>query len=460
MRKDENQVTNSTSTKLLIVDDEAVAVKNLNHIFTKSGYQVTARTSGVGGYEALEKHHFDVVITDLRMEKVDGMAILERALVLDPDMAVILLTGHGSYDSAVEAMKLGAYHYIAKPYRLDEIREIVKNAADYVFLKRENRQLKELVGQGIRSSEFITQDPATQRLLETLKQVAPSDCNVLISGESGTGKELAARYLHGQSHRAQAAFVAINCGALQEELLANELFGHVKGAYTGATESHKGLIEEAEGGTLFLDEITEMSTAMQVKLLRVLQENEVQRVGSVKNHKINVRFLAASNRNLRDEVASGRFRQDLYFRLNVVSVHMPTLAERKEDIPVLAYYFLKKYNLKMGKNIQDISMEAVERLCQYDYPGNIRELENIIERGVALATDTQLTHNQLPAVLNEQNIQSIRQTGDKFQTLEEREIEYIQWVIEKTGGNRTQAAEILGIDRVSLWRKLKKYDLE
>lgn len=445
---------------LLIIDDEPVAIKNLTHIFTKFGCQVSSELSGEQGLKALEREKFDVIITDLRMEKIDGMVVLEKALALDPDTAVIVLTGHGSYDSAVDAMKSGAYHYISKPYRLDEIREIVKNAFDYVALKRENRQLKELVDDSQQGAQIVTQDPTTKRLLQTLKQVAPSDCNIIIYGESGTGKELAANYVHCQSQRSKNPFIAVNCGALQEELLANELFGHEKGAYTGANETHKGLVEAADGGTLFLDEITEMSVNMQVKLLRVLQEGEFQRVGGVKRHKVNVRFVAATNRDLKQEVESGRFRQDLFYRLNVVAAHLPTLATRKNDIPLLAYHFLKKYNLKMEKNIRDITSDAMELLTQYAFPGNVRELENIIERGVALSMNSQITVALLPSAVVEQNIHQLNDSQTKLATLEEREIEYIQWVLKKTKGNKTQAAEILGIDRVSLWRKLKKYDLE
>ena len=294
-----------------------------------------------------------------------------------------------------------------------------------------------------------------QRLLETAKQIAPTDCNVLITGETGTGKELLARFIHTSSNRADGPFVAINCGAFQEELLANELFGHEKGAYTGAGEAHAGLIEAANGGTLFLDEIAEMSLAMQIKLLRVIQEQEVQRIGSTRVVTVDVRFVAATNRDLRNEVASGRFRQDLFFRLDVVTLHLPPLAERRDDIPLLAYYFLKKIARRMDRQVENIDPEAMALLIDYDYPGNVRELENLIERGVALADGIEFTASLLPPTLVDRAVHVVRRNAERLPTLEEREADYIDWVLKHTNGNRTKAAEILGIDRVSLWRKLK-----
>ncbi|MFK5984513.1 MAG: sigma-54 dependent transcriptional regulator [Pseudomonadota bacterium] len=450
------EIKNNQLPALLVIDDEPIAVKNLSHLFTKNGFQVTSRSTGPGGYKALVEQKFDVVITDLKMGKVDGMAILKKSLAVDPDLPVIMLTGHGSYNSVVEAMKLGAYHYLSKPYQLSEIREVVKNAIELVKLKRENKILKSHLLDKNSAPQFITQDSVTLRLLDTMKQVAPSDCNVIISGESGTGKELAARFLHAQSDRNKQRFVAINCGALQEELLANELFGHEKGAYTGANSSHKGIIESAEGSTLFLDEISEMSLTMQVKLLRVLQENEVQRLGGIQTYPVNVRFLAATNRNLAEDVAQGRFRQDLFYRLNVIQIHLPPLSDRRDDIPLLAFHFLKKHACKMKKKVDDISPEVMEILTQYDYPGNIRELENLIERAIVLSTETTITVAQLPSSLTEHSISVMRLNVNQLPTLEQHEIEYIRWVLDKNGGNRTKTANILGIDRVSLWRKIKK----
>ena len=452
--------SNSNIARILIVDDEATAVENLAHVCRKEGYDVTTRMTGMGALEILEKKRFDVVLTDLQMEKVDGMAVLRRVKETTPDTAVILITGFATLDSAVSAMKAGAFHYIAKPFRLDEVREVVRNALEMVNLKQENRQLKEQLTNRQSGPSIITQDVIMQRLLETAKQVAPTDTNVLITGESGTGKELLARFIHAQSDRNEAPFQAVNCGALQEDLLANELFGHEKGAYTGATESRKGLIEAANSGSLFLDEIAEMSLAMQVKLLRVIQEREVQRLGSNKCTPVNIRLIAATHRDLRDEIAAGRFRQDLYYRLDVVGMHLPPLADRRDDVPLLAFYFLRKHAANMNRAVEDIDPAAMAILLDYDYPGNIRELENIIERGVALAQESQLKVANLPATLVDHTVQVVRKESADLPTLVEREADYIRYVLERSGQNRTRAAKVLGIDRVSLWRKLKKYGME
>ncbi len=450
----------SNIARILIVDDEATAVENLAHVCRKEGYEVTTRITGMGALEILEKKQFDVVLSDLKMEKVDGMAILHRVKELTPETAVILITGYATLDSAVTAMKAGAFHYIAKPFRLDEVREVVRNALELVNLKRENQQLKQQLTNNRSGASIITQDVIMQRLLEMARQVASTDTNVLITGESGTGKELLAKFIHAHSDRSDALFQAVNCGALQEDLLANELFGHEKGAYTGATESRKGLIEAADGGSLFLDEIAEMSLGMQVKLLRVIQEREVQRLGSNQTIPVNIRLIAATHRDLRDEIVTGRFRQDLYYRLDVVGLHLPPLAERRDDIPLLAFYFLRKHAARMGRAVDDIDSDAIAVLLNYDYPGNIRELENIIERGVALAQESRLTTANLPSVLVDHQVQVVREKSGALPTLVEREADYIRYVLERSGQNRTRAAKVLGIDRVSLWRKLKKYGLD
>ena len=447
------------AARVLIVDDEAPAVQNLAHVCRKQGYDVITRSSGAGALEALDSHEFDVVLTDLRMEKVDGMAVLKRARELDPDLAVILITGYATLESAIEAMKAGAFHYIAKPIRLDEVREVIHKALEMVQLKRENRQLRSRLGDKGAGSSIITQDAAIQRLLDMATQIASADTNVLITGESGTGKELLARFIHDHSHRREHRFQAINCGALQEELLANELFGHEKGAYTGAGEARPGLIEAADGGTLFLDEIAEMTPGMQVKLLRVIQEREVQRLGSTRAIPVDIRLIAATHRDLRDAVAGGYFREDLYYRLDVVRLHLPPLSERRDDIPMLAYYFLRKHAARIGKEVEDIGPEAMAALVEYGYPGNIRELENIIERAVTLTRSRELSIQDLPPSLTDHNLQIVREKEGRLPTLAEREEEYIRYVLDRCGQNRTRAAATLGIDRVSLWRKLKKYGM-
>lgn len=446
--------------KLLIVDDEKIALKNLEHVLKKDGYEVTATQSGANALALLENHEFDIVLTDLRMEKVDGMQVLKKCRESWPDSEVIMITGYATLESAVEAMKQGAFYYIAKPFRLDEVRKMVAEALEKIHLKRENRELRAQIESYQGKVKIVTQDAAMQRLLEMARQVAPTDCNVLITGESGTGKELFARYLHNHSGRVSGPFLAVNCGAFNEELLSNELFGHEKGAFTGATSDKKGLVEAASGGTLFLDEITEMALAMQVKLLRVIQEREVLRLGGTAPLKVDVRFIAATNRDLQESMKNGSFRQDLYFRLNVVNLHIPPLSQRREDIPLLAYYCLRKFSALMKKEVGEISPDAMSLLKVYDFPGNVRELENVIERGVAICTGNAIEAAHLPDDLRELSIRTFRKKEGRIPSLDEQEKDYIRWVLQEANGNQTLAAQILGIDRVSLWRKLKRYELE
>ncbi|NJD55681.1 MAG: sigma-54-dependent Fis family transcriptional regulator [Nitrospirae bacterium] len=446
--------------RILIIDDEQIALRNLDHIMKKEGYEVTSTQSGTNALKLLEEQQFDLVLTDLKMEKVDGNQVLKRCKELSPDTEVIMITGYASLQSAIQAIKQGAYDYITKPFKLDEVRKVVREALEKVLLKKENQQLREQIEKFAGKVKFITQNPTVQRLLETARQIAPTDCSVIILGESGTGKELLARYMHFMSQRAEGPFMAVNCGAFSEELLTNELFGHEKGAFTGAHNLKKGLIEMANGGTLFLDEITEMPPSMQVKLLRVIQEREVLRLGSGEPVKIDVRFLAATNRDIAEMIKEGQFRQDLYFRLNVVNFRIPPLSERKDDIPLLSYYFLNKHSVIQKKAVSDISPEVLALLMNYDFPGNVRELENIIERGVALTNSAVIETAHLPEDLKELSIRTFRKKEGKYPSLEDQEMSYITWVLREVGGNKTMAAQILGIDRVSLWRKLKKYGLE
>ncbi len=349
-------------TRILIVDDEKIALKNLEHVMKKEGYEVTGTQSGQNALKLLGEQQFDVVLTDLKMEKVDGMQILARCHALYPETEIIMITGYATLESAVETMKHGAFYYIAKPFKLDEVRKVVREAAEKVSLKKENRQLREQIEGYQGKVKIITQNRHMEDLLDTARQIAPTDCNVIISGESGTGKELFARFIHFSSGRSGGPFFAINCGAFNEELLGNELFGHEKGAFTGAMAMKKGLIETASGGTLFLDEITEMPSSMQVKLLRVIQEKEVLRLGSTEPLQVDVRFIAATNRDIQDSLKTGHFRQDLYFRLNVVSIRIPPLSERRDDIPLLSYYFLKKYASLMKKDVTEISEDLIAQI--------------------------------------------------------------------------------------------------
>jgi len=444
------------TARLLLVDDERIALRNLEHVLAKEGYQITATQSGPHALELLDAQPFDLVLSDMKMDKVDGMALLRRCKAQHPDIEVIMITGYATLETAVEAMKEGAFHYIAKPFRLDEVRKTVAEALEKIRLKRENRALRAQLDAFQGRSRVITRDGGMQKLLDMARQVAPTGCNVLITGESGTGKELFARCLHDNGGRADGPFLAVNCGAFNEDLLANELFGHEKGAFTGAV-GKTGLLVAADGGTLFLDEVTEMSPAMQVKLLRVIQEKEVLPLGSTRPVKVDVRFIAASNRNMKDWVADGRFRQDLYFRLNVVNLHIPPLSQRREDIPLLAQHFLDRAAPLMGKPVRSISQEALDLLKAYDFPGNVRELENIIERGVALCQGDTLEAAHLPDDLRDLSIRAFRRRDGRVIPLEEQERDYILWVLEEAHGNQTLAAQMLGIDRVSLWRKLKRY---
>jgi DNA-binding NtrC family response regulator len=448
--------------RLLVIDDEEMALANLEHILKKQGYDIVTSNTGPKGLELVRSGRFDIVITDLRMEKVDGMKILEESRRLNSSCEVIMITGYATVDSAIEAMKKGAYHYIAKPYRIEEVRRTVAEAFEKIRLKKENLQLREDLKRFKEAGELkiITKDPAMIKILQIADQIANTDCNVLITGESGTGKELLARFIHEHSTRSSQSLMAVNCGVFNEELLTNELFGHEKGAYTGAHTAKPGIIELAKGGTLFLDEITEMSLGMQVKLLRVIQERQMMRVGGTSTIKADVRFIAATNRNIQEAVQSKEFRKDLYYRLNVVSLHLPPLASRKNDIPVLAHHFLQKHSKLMSRQTPSLSKEVLDILKDYDFPGNIRELENIIERGIALATDDLITPEHLSDDIRELQINTFRRKDGKLPTLEEQEVEYIKQVLAETGGNKTVAAETLGIDRVSLWRKIKRYGLE
>jgi DNA-binding NtrC family response regulator len=440
---------------ILVVDDEEIAVRNLGRVLAEEGYEVTTALSGSEGLALIDRQPFDLVLTDLRMEKVDGMQLLRACRARHADTEVIVITGYATTETAVEAMKQGAFHYIAKPFHFDEVRQVVREAMEKVRLRRENKQLRAELASYRGETRFITQDAATLRLLDLARQIAPTDCNVLVTGESGTGKELLVRYLHHHSDRHNHPLIAVNCGAFNRELFANELFGHEREAFTGASSARKGLIEAASGGTLFLDEITEMPPDMQVKLLRVIQEKEVLRLGATAPIKVDIRFVAATNRDIARAVADGHLRQDLYFRLNVVTLNIPSLAQRPDDIPLLVQYFLHKFSLQMGKHVTTISTEALKRLQAYSFPGNVRELENVVERGVAVADGEVLDSSHLPTHLHDESFSAFRRKNGRILPLEEQERAYIRWVLDEMGGNQTAAAQTLGINRSSLWRKLK-----
>ena len=448
------------AASILVVEDEDIARRNLEHILVKAGYEVVSSNSGARAIEWLRQRDFDLVLTDLKMEKIDGMQVLANCRKLRPYTEVIMITGYATVDSAVAAMKEGAYHYIAKPYKIDEIRQIVGQALVKRGLRLENRDLKETLKKAQPVPFIVGKSRAIVQVLETIRQIAPSDTNVLIYGESGTGKELAAKAIHHLSPRAEKRFVAFNCGSFTDELMANELFGHEKGAFTGAMQEKKGLLEAADGGTVFLDEIGDMPMSMQVKLLRVIQEKELLRVGGVDPLSVNVRFIAATHRDLQEDVQEGHFRQDLYYRLNVIALRLPSLSERLDDIPLLVNHFLALKSGAMRKKIEAVDPQAMDLLCRYSWPGNVRELENIMERAVALQNGPTIRAGDLPDYLHNLTIETYRHTPSDIPTLEDQEKRYIQWVLEKSGGNKSKASGIMGIDRVSLWRKLKRYGIE
>jgi DNA-binding NtrC family response regulator len=446
--------------RILIVEDEPIARENLDHVLRKEGYDTVAVESGALALQELEKIEFDLVMTDLRMQQVDGLQVLERTKELYPDTEVIMITGFATVSTAVEAMQMGAYHYLPKPYKIEEVRILVRKALEKRLLRQEVTDLKRQVQRQKPVPFLVGKSPTIEVLKLTIEQIAPTDATVLILGETGTGKELVAKAIHHLSARGEKRFMAINCGAFSEELLANELFGHEKEAFTGARGVKKGLLEAASGGTVFLDEIGDMPTSMQVKLLRVLQEKTLIRVGGTTEIPVDIRVLAATNKDLKGEVERGAFRQDLYYRINVVSLHVPALEERQDDIPLLCQHFLKKFAEAQAKQINGIADEVMEMLLNYEYPGNIRELENIMERAVTLCAGNFIEVQHLPLDFQQPHFFQVqRHQKREFHTLEENEKDYISWVVKQVNGNKTKAAEILGIDRVSLWRKLKRYDL-
>jgi two-component system response regulator HydG len=449
--------------KILVVDDENAILETLQILFRGEGYDVAVADSGPKALAALEDEKPDLVLTDIRMPGAGGLEVLTAARAVDPEMPVILMTAQASLQSAVRAVNEGAYYYLQKPFANDELLAICRRAAEARQLKVENRQLKKEIrrrgrGDGRRP---VGVAPRFLEVLELAETVAATGSTVLISGESGTGKEVVARYIHELSDRSEKAFLSINCGALPESLLESELFGHVKGSFTGAVKDKDGLLVAAEGGTFFLDEIGEMSPSTQVKLLRAVQEREVIPVGATKAVPVDVRIVAATNRDLEQEIARGAFRSDLYYRLNVIQLHLPPLRERREDVPLLAAYFLEKLAAARGQDeVPALAPETLEVLARYDWPGNVRELENALERAWVLATRDVITPEALPTRVRE--APRPRLAADEpppNPTMEVVERAYILWVLQAEGGNKTRAAEVLGIDPSTLYRKLNRYGI-
>jgi DNA-binding NtrC family response regulator len=450
----------ATARQILIVDNEPEMCSLLSDILKEEGYEVATAASGEKALAKMGERDFTVIITDLNMKGMPGMTLLKEIKRLQPDINVIIMTAFGSVETAIEAMKQGAYDYVMKPVKSDEIVLITEKAVREVQLRREVVSLRRAVEKEFSFNQILGKSKPMQAVFELIRRITPSPSSVLITGESGTGKELVARAIHYNSPRAQGPFIPVNCAAIPENLLESEMFGHMKGSFTDAKSDRKGLFEEAQGGTLFLDEISELPISLQAKLLRVLQEKEIRRVGGTRSIPVDARVIAATNLDLAGEVKAKRFREDLYYRMNVIEVHMPALRERTEDIPLLALHFVKKYAEPMKKSVAGLTEGALALLMDYNWPGNVRELENVIERGVTLTRAEKIGSEDLPQAVrgDSGDRHMIEEAAEKTRTLAEVERAYILRVMEKTAGNKYQAAQVLGIDRKTLYRKLDEIE--
>ncbi len=460
------------SERILVVDDEAGMRDVLGRILSAEGYLVTAAGNGVDALQALGREGFDFILCDIRMPEMGGLDLLREMTARKITGTVIMMSAFGTVETAVEAMKLGAYDYISKPFMSDEILLTLRKAREREALRRENEYLRSEVEKAFRPDDLLYASPAMEEVVRMVEKVKDYDTTVLVTGESGTGKELVARMLHNGGRRGTRSFVAINCGAIPETLLESELFGHRKGAFTDAKSDRAGLIEKAGEGTLFLDEIGELSLPLQTKLLRFLQEGELRRLGDTETRKVNVRLVAATARDLEQEVAGGRFRDDLFYRLNVIRIHVPPLRERPEDIPLLSQHFLRRYSRKFHKPEMFLLPECTDTLKGHDWRGNVRELENLIERCVLLAGGREISREELLSIWNRGASAEGRgspgvvvripvhlERPDLKEAIREVEKQMIRMALEKTGGSRPKAAELLGISHPALLYKAKAYGL-
>ncbi|WP_260516073.1 sigma 54-interacting transcriptional regulator [Serratia fonticola] len=440
---------------ILLVEDDISHCTILQALISGWGYRVSVAHNGRQALEQVRAQPFDLILSDVRMAEMDGIAALKAIKSYNPAIPILIMTAYSNVESAVEAIKAGAYDYLTKPLDFDTLQLTLARALEHTSLKSENQDLKQRLRFDQRN--FIGRSEPMRKLLEMIAMIAPSEATVLISGESGTGKELIARAVHANSLRKDRPLVSINCAALSESLLESELFGHEKGAFTGADKRREGRFMEADKGTLFLDEIGEVSPLMQAKLLRAIQEREIQRVGSNQTLSVDVRLIAATNRDLLADVEAGRFRQDLYYRLNVVTVDSPPLRARREDIPLLAMHFLAKFAERNRKPVKGFTPLAVDMLLKYPWPGNVRELENSVERGVILLSGDFISEKELPLSISQcVDVQPDRQCGQAIQPLEQVEKQAILAALEQTAGNKTEAAKQLGITRKTLLAKLQK----
>jgi two-component system response regulator PilR (NtrC family) len=457
----------ATPARLLVVDDERSMRELLSIVLRREGYAVTLAENGRMAIDQLERSRFDLLISDIKMPDMSGVEVLRAAKRIDPDILGIMITAFASADTAIEAMRLGAHDYLSKPFDVDELKIKVRNALEQRQLRQENVVLKRALGTTHQFANIVGRSEKMLAVFKLIEQIARTDSTVLVTGESGTGKEWVARAIHFYSLRRDRPFVALNCGALPETLLESELFGHMKGSFTGASVNKKGLIEAAERGTLFLDEIGEMNPPMQVKLLRVLQERKFRRLGGIEELEAAMRVIAATNQELDKMIAEGKFREDLFYRINVIPIHLPPLRERREDIPLLAEYFLAKYRDQMGKSISGLAQESMGLLEVHDWPGNIRELENVIERAVALEKSPAILPESLPEHIVKRVPKGPAAAGrlpeagfDLEEHVQGLEREYIAQALHRAGGVQVKAAELLGLSFRSFRYYAKKYSLK
>jgi len=445
-------------SRILVVDDEEIMRSSLSDWLKDDGYDVLAVEDGFEAIERVKREEWDLAVVDLKMPKIDGLEVLRKLREMRPKLPVIIITAYATIDSAVMAIKEGATDYIVKPFNPEEISRVIAKLVEHQRLIRENIQLRKELTKKFRFQDLVGKSPKMVRVIEMIKTVAPTNSTVLIRGESGTGKELVARAIHELGPRKDFSFIAAACGAIPESLLEAELFGYEKGAFTGAFAQHKGRIEMADRGTLFLDEIGDISLKTQVDLLRFLQEREFRRIGGETSVKVDIRIIAATNKNLGEMITRGEFREDLYYRLNVITIQVPSLRERREDIPLLANYFLEKFCLSTGKTVYGFSDQVMKVLVDYDWPGNIRQLENAVEHAVVVATESEIQLHHLPqsVVSREANTFETK----PYQSLTDVERNHIEHTLKKHRWNIKKTANFLGINRVTLYNKIKKYKIQ
>ena len=447
--------------KILVVDDEEIIRQSLSFVLQKEGYEVDEAENGKAAYDKILENSFDIVITDLEMPGMKGIQLVEEIQKHNIHTAVIIITAYGSLETAIAALRNGASDYILKPIEFDEILIKVKKLLEIKNLLIENKILRKEIQRTYDYENFVGKSQAMRNIFDMIETVASTDSTVLITGKSGTGKELVARALHYKSNRCNKTFIPVNCGAISENLIESELFGHKRGAFTGAISDKEGYFKAADGGTLFLDEISELSLNLQVKLLRVLQEREFTPVGATSPISVNIRFIASTNRDLKEEIKNGKFREDLYYRLNVIEINLPSLKEREEDIPVLADHFLNKYRTELNKNLKGIDLEAMRALINYEWKGEVRELENVIERAVIFAKDEFITIKDLPPSFRpNEMISNYFKSGALEDSVKSFERDYILRTLENNHFDKEKTAEILKVGLSTLYRKMKELDIK